>query len=506
VAREAIFIGYRREDTADVAGRVYDALEARFGRKRVFKDVDNLRPGADFGAYIKSVLPQCRVALILIGPNWVSAADEEARRRLDDPNDWVRIEVETALGLDGLDVVPVLVNGARMPKAEELPRSLQPLLRRHAATIRRDPDFRDDIGRLATALRSSVRTGFLDLEAIGGDRRPFAAAATPQTGRVRGVISLGAVGVVLLGVMLWSPWNNGDPGPSEPAEQGAVTEAPPGAAAAEALPQQGGQSTPVQPPPAALPSADAPMQQRVQTAPPPSAETPPPAEPAPARAINEQPRAAEAVATPPPQTRTSPPPAPSVRVIEPEMVRIPGQNFEVGRYEVTFEEWDACVADDGCNGYTPADYGWGRGRRPVINVSWEDAQAYTQWLSGRTGQQYRLLTSAEWEIAARAGSTRDFSWGEDPPVCDPNARTGANFGGCPDRRTQPVGSFRPNRFGLYDVHGNVAEWVQDAEGGNRVLRGGSLDRNPLQLRFADWDSNAPTRRYRNLGFRLARTL
>lgn len=178
MAREAIFIGYRREDTADVAGRIYDALAARFGRASIFKDVDNLRPGADFGDYIKSILPRCRVALVLIGPNWLDSRDETGRRRLDDPHDWVRIEIESALAAGTLDVVPVLVNGARMPRADELPPSLHPLLRRHAATIRRDPDFHDDIARLATALRSSLRSGVLDLVSLGGDKEAAAAGAS----------------------------------------------------------------------------------------------------------------------------------------------------------------------------------------------------------------------------------------------------------------------------------------------------------------------------------------
>ena len=111
----------------------------------------------------------------------------------------------------------------------------------------------------------------------------------------------------------------------------------------------------------------------------------------------------------------------------PEMVNIPGQSFAAGRYEVTFAEWDACVAAGGCNGYRPSDEGWGRGDRPVINVSWNDAQAYVQWLSERTGQRYRLLTSTEWEIAARAGTTTEYSWGDEAPVCDQRARNAANF-------------------------------------------------------------------------------
>ncbi len=190
----------------------------------------------------------------------------------------------------------------------------------------------------------------------------------------------------------------------------------------------------------------------------------------------------------------------------PEMVRIPGRNFEAGRTEVTFAQWDACVAAGGCNGYRPSDVGWGRGNRPVINVSWNDARAYVQWLSQRTGQRYRLLTEAEWEIAARAGTTTNFSWGDQDPVCDQSARNGANFGDCTDDRTRPVGSFQPNGFGLYDVHGNVWEWVEDADVSSRVLRGGSWDLDPRGLRSASRVWGDPTLRYNYGGFRVARTV
>jgi hypothetical protein len=165
--RQAIFIGYRREDTADVAGRIFDALARRFGRARLFKDVDNLRPGTHFGDYIRSVLPRCRVFLALVGPHWLHARDERGERRLDDPNDWVRVEIETALATPGLTVVPVLVNGARMPQEEEVPESLYGLLRLHAATVRRDPDFHDDVRRMSEAIKTSMRSGALDLTALG---------------------------------------------------------------------------------------------------------------------------------------------------------------------------------------------------------------------------------------------------------------------------------------------------------------------------------------------------
>jgi formylglycine-generating enzyme required for sulfatase activity len=203
---------------------------------------------------------------------------------------------------------------------------------------------------------------------------------------------------------------------------------------------------------------------------------------------------------------TSPAPTNPASVVRPEMVHIPGQIFEAGKYEVTFAEWDACVAGGGCNGYTPSDEGWGRENRPVINVSWDDAQAYVQWLNQRTGLTYRLLTSAEWEIAARAGTTTDYSWGDQAPVCDQNARNGANFDACPDDRTRPVGSFPANGFSLHEVHGNVGEWVEDADGPTRrIFRDRGWGTIPYLLRSAFTNSGPPNTRISSLGFRLGRS-
>ncbi len=146
----------------------------------------------------------------------------------------------------------------------------------------------------------------------------------------------------------------------------------------------------------------------------------------------------------------------------PSMVRIPGRSFAAGQYEVTFDEWDACVAAGGCNGYSPDDSGWGRGNRPVMNVKWEDAQAYVRWLRQRTGRRYRLLTTDEWTAAAFPGGRRQlYHWGNEEPVCEPGARNGVAFNHCMPQRTMPVGSFQPNAFGLHDTLGNVGEWLQD---------------------------------------------
>ena len=137
------------------------------------------------------------------------------------------------------------------------------------------------------------------------------------------------------------------------------------------------------------------------------------------------------------------------------------QPFAVGRYEVTFDEWDACVAEGGCNCYEPEDENWGRGRRPAINVNWNDAQDYLYWLGRKTGKSYRLLSEAEWEYAVRAGTITDYYWGDYKrarnAICA-YANVGESAFDCDGKEMPlPVGSFRPNPFGLYDMIGNVQE-------------------------------------------------
>ncbi len=196
------------------------------------------------------------------------------------------------------------------------------------------------------------------------------------------------------------------------------------------------------------------------------------------------------------------------------------QAFAVSKYEVTFENWDRCVAVGGCGGYRPDDEGWGRGSRPVIYVSWDDAQEYVSWLSRQTGQTYRLLSEAEWEYVARAGSSTAYSWGNG---------IGSNRANCLDcgdqwSSTAPVGSFAANAFGVHDMHGNVFEWVEDCwnagyagapsdgsawrsgDCSERVLRGGSWFFDPGDLRSAYRDWFAPGYRLGYYGFRVARTL
>ena len=206
--------------------------------------------------------------------------------------------------------------------------------------------------------------------------------------------------------------------------------------------------------------------------------------------------------------------------------RVSVKAFLMSATEVTFAQWDACVAAGGCS-HKPSDQSWGRGSRPVINVSWEDAQQYVKWISAKTGEQYRLPAEAEWEYAARAGSDTKYSWGNQSPVCRDGASNGARFDdnkNCDDIGTAPVASYSTNAFGLYDMHGNVWEWTQDCWNGSykgapsdgsawlsgncsrRVLRGGSWFNVPNFLRSAYRIRSTSGNRFNNNGFRLARTL
>jgi formylglycine-generating enzyme required for sulfatase activity len=199
--------------------------------------------------------------------------------------------------------------------------------------------------------------------------------------------------------------------------------------------------------------------------------------------------------------------------------------FAVAKYEITFADWDACVTGGGCNGYKPNDQGWGRGRRPVINMNWDDAQAYVAWLSAVTGKNYRLLSEAEYEYAARGGVQPQmiYPWGD--AIGENNAACIACGSQWDNKQTAPVGSFAPNKFGLYDVVGNVWEWTEDCNhwsyeeaptdgsawitGGDcttRELRGGSWVDSSDRLRSAYRMVDAIGGRVTVLGFRVARTL
>jgi formylglycine-generating enzyme required for sulfatase activity len=190
--------------------------------------------------------------------------------------------------------------------------------------------------------------------------------------------------------------------------------------------------------------------------------------------------------------------------------------FAISKYEVTFQQWDACLAGGGCAGFSPADHGWGRGNHPVLGVSWNDAQHYLDWLNTQTnGHHYRLATEAEWEYAARAGETGAYSFHPFLTTAKATYRAAS---------TSPVGSHDANAFGVFDAYGNVSEWVQDcyaatytgapvdgaavdpAHCARRVYRGGGYADQAAALRAAARRSAAAATRLPGVGFRVVRVL
>jgi formylglycine-generating enzyme required for sulfatase activity len=193
--------------------------------------------------------------------------------------------------------------------------------------------------------------------------------------------------------------------------------------------------------------------------------------------------------------------------------------FAVGRTDVTFAEWDICVAAGACP--KVSDNGWGKGDRPVILVSWEEAKGYVTWLKRMTGKDYRLLSEAEWEYAARFGDQGRWSFGDDENQLGDYAWFNKNS----EFKTQSVAKKKPNAFGLYDMRGNVWQWVGDpyhdsyngapsdgsvwgqgADASRRVVRGGSWNNDPQRLRSASRNGVTTDNRDGNIGFRIARTL
>ncbi len=198
-----------------------------------------------------------------------------------------------------------------------------------------------------------------------------------------------------------------------------------------------------------------------------------------------------------------------------------GYAFALGKFEITFAEWDACVEQGGCR-HRPHDAGWGRGRRPVMNVNREDMAQFLDWLSRKTGNRYRFPTEAEWEYAARAGTTTRYLWGDNV------GENNANCNGCgskwDDKKTAPVGSFAANAFGLHDVFGNVDEWLEDcwhdtydgAPNDGSAWKTGGKCSDPV-LRGNAWNDDAkilclpcrggyPSTRNHEFGLRVARDL
>jgi formylglycine-generating enzyme required for sulfatase activity len=478
---QKVFINYRRSEDWGAAQALYQQLESELPGADLFMDVEGkLRPGDNFVAALTAEVAACDVLLAIVGPRWA----ELLAARATGPKDFVVIEIEAALDL-GKRVIPVLVGGAAMPHADSLPDPIRALAERHAVSLRPDR-FRADCQGLLTALKQhfapAERAARTEAERHGAEvelERTAEAVAHEAVPSPRSLLhiaaAVGLVAPVVIGFGAYK-WVEamGTFNPATPlgvAEERALK---PGDIFKEcgACPEM-----------VVVPAGSFIMGS-------------PPEENG--RESNEGPQ---------------------------HPVTIP-RPFGVGRFEVTFAEWDACVTERGCR-HRPKD-GWGRGKHPVTDVSWGDiANQYLPWLSRKTGKLYRMLTEAEWEYVARAGTTTPFWWGVSISAEQANYDGGTTYVNAPKgefrAQTVPVDTLAPNPWGLYNVHGNVWEWVQDCwsdsyDGGRpdgaawtaescdlRVLRGGSWYAYPWFLRSAARSGVTAADRSDLFGLRVART-
>lgn len=443
-----IFISYRRDEDKHAAGRLYSEIADSVPREQIFMDVDAIPPGADFVEVLEGKVAARNVLLAVIGPGWLEARDEHGNRRLDYPDDFVRIEIGAALS-SNIPVVPVLLDGTNMPRADSLPDNLKSLARRQAVPVSHDR-FGADVDRLLNRLG-------LVAEAV-----PSAASSSTESSSA-----------ILPG--------------SIPVEVGV------------------------------------PLQRENRYFVPGSGKT---------VWFKDFEAGPEMVVVRPGSFMMGSPESEEGRIDREgpqHEVRI-GAPFAIGRFAVTVAEYTAFVEA------TEHDRPDSRrfvqmSNHPVVDVSWDDVQAYVKWLSKHTGQPYRLLSEAEWEYAARAGTTTPFWWGSTISTSQANYNGSLTYvdgrEGEYREATVSVDSFEPNPWGFYNVHGNVWEWVEDCwqesyEGapedgsawlrdgnGNcskRVLRGGSWNNNPRKMRAAHRIKGNRDIRNDSFGFRLTRTL
>jgi formylglycine-generating enzyme required for sulfatase activity len=510
-----IFISYRRDVSAVYARLIAERMRMAFGRRDVFLDTGNLEYGADFVEQLEEQLRQCRVMLVLMHPSWPEVADAKGRRRLDSPADYVRVEVETALK-NQIRVVPVLLDGAALPEAEALPETMRSIVRRQALSFElKHADSQFD--ELIAAIRRMP-----GMEGRASIERPLLVAA-------------GATALIAVGVLAWRVFPGPAPTPT-PALASSGTPIPNAPVAPETR-SPTIEAAPVAPAVVAHAPAPAATKSNAKIAP----TKPPQTKTAPASVVTSAPAPTPATAV----STTTPSAAPAqMQVFRdcdqcPEMVVIPAgsfqmgseksepgrrdnegpvhpvslQGFALGKTAVTQGEWKALM------GSNPSHFTACGDSCPVEQMSWNDAQDYLRRLIEKTGKRYRLPTEAEWEYACRAGSRQIYCGGDD---LDSVAWTRGNSGGS----THPVAQKRANAWGLYDMTGNIWQWVEDCHhdsysgapsdgtawaGGTcdrRVSRGGSWGVIPQSARAAARGGlDVPANRgVWTFGFRVARML
>ncbi len=370
-----IFINYRRDDAKAEAARLRDRLAQAFGSENVFMDVDNLLAGERFDVKLEEALADTDVFLAVIGARWLDLLEARAA---SGKRDFVCQEIAAALARK-IAVIPVLMDRAPLPRREDLPGDIGDLVLYHKHDI-----VHESFGRDATALIEAIKAG------RRARRKPVAVPWKP----IAAVLAVAATAALLIA----QPWPH-TPSPPIPEPKHAEPVKPePAPPARQAVTQEDRYRA------EGRIAIDAAIVNNAQGRwfLPGAGKT---------ESFKDCPECPEMVVAPAGSFMMGSPASEPERYDDEgpqHRVTIP-KPFAVGRFAVTFAEWDACVADSGCGGYKPSDQGWGRDDRPVINVSWNDAQAYVAWLKKKTGKTYRLLTES-------GGNTR--------PVPAPQRRSG----------------------------------------------------------------------------------
>jgi formylglycine-generating enzyme required for sulfatase activity len=442
-----IFISYRQSDSIAETGRIYDRLVREFGPDNVFKDVNSIPLGVDFAQYIDQEVGRCQVLLVVMGKNWITP-------RLQNPDDFVRLEIESALKRD-IPVVPVFLEGViGPPPRDQLPESLHPLIRRNGTPVGHDPRFHADMDRLINALRkNNIQQPSVPVDPPVSISPPAQPPDSPKSEPTYPrfsfeVVTVNPQGQVVDSQQASAPYQTVDLGQGVTLDMVLIPEG------SFLMGQTEAEKTEL------------------------------------IRQVGEEeykkyfawelPRHSVTLAA-----------------------------FALGKYPITQGQWRAVM------GNNPSHF---KGdNRPVEQVNWHDAIEFCDRLSKKQGQPYTLPSEAQWEYACRAGTTTPFHFGETITTDLANYRgadreyegkTYPGFYGQGPRgayreQTTEVGSFPPNGFGLYDMHGNVWEWCLDhfhdsyngapadgsawvtgGDSSRRMLRGGSWLSNPRGCRCA----------------------
>jgi Sulfatase-modifying factor enzyme 1/TIR domain len=449
-----IAISYRRDDSLPIAGRLYDRLQAKFGKKNVFMDFDSIPPGTDFREQIKQVIGRSNLVVAIIGPHWLGE-QPDASRRIDNPGDFVRLEIAYALEA-GIPVIPLLIDTTQMPKPEMLPPNIQELAFRHALPLDSGVDFHSHTDRLIAGIRKAIADGPRSNRA-----QTVSATIGPVVGTrpTRKIVIWSAAILLVVGasaisflVLQRHEREANETSPALVVEQSKTNEVKPPASQLVSPPVQEAKPSVAGVAPSTTTSRPADL---VATPPPVTAKTSP----------------AEAIPEKESQSKTGSLNVASITKERPYVNSLNMKFIPVLGTKVLFSIWDTRVQD--FETFVAATHrSWKKPTfkqeptHPVTNVSWEDSKAFCAWLTqveraaGRLSdrQGYRLPTDAEWSVAVGPGK---YPWGNDWPPAHGAGNYGSSLHIDDYAFTSPVGTFAQNAAGLYDAGGNVWQWCED---------------------------------------------